>query len=70
MNRDSAVSIVTGYGLEGRGVSIWVPVGATFSPLCAVQAGYKVNPASYPIGTEGSFPWGLNEQNLKLTISN
>jgi hypothetical protein len=54
-SRDS-VGIATGYVLDGRGVGVRVPVGARFSPLHVVQTDYGAHPASYLIGTEGSFP--------------
>jgi hypothetical protein len=52
---DSAVSIVTGYGLDGRGVGVRVPVGQYFSPLHIIQTGTGAHPASCPMGG-GSFP--------------
>jgi hypothetical protein len=57
-NRDSAVGIATGYGLDGRGVGVRVPVGAWFFPLHVIQTVLGAHPASYPTGTGGSFPWG------------
>jgi hypothetical protein len=56
--RGSAVGVVTGYGLDGRGVGVRVPVGVRFSPLHVVQTGSGAHPASYPMGTGGSFPRG------------
>jgi hypothetical protein len=44
------------YGLDG-----WVrfPAGARdFSLLYSVQTGHEAHPASYPMGTGGSFPGG------------
>jgi hypothetical protein len=58
MSRDSSVGIVTGYGLDGRGVGVRVPVGARFSPLRVVQTGSEAHPTSYTMGTGGSFPGG------------
>jgi hypothetical protein len=55
-SRDSAVGIATGYGLDGRGVGVRVPVGARFSPLHVVQTGPGASPASYPMGSGSSFP--------------
>jgi hypothetical protein len=57
-SRDSEVGIVIGYGLDGRGVGVPSPVGVRFFPLHVVQPGSGVNPASYPLGTWGSFPGG------------
>jgi hypothetical protein len=60
-SRDSAVGIATGYGLDNRGVGVGVPVGSRIS-LLHIQTGSEVNPTSYTMGTEGSFPgekrWG------------
>jgi hypothetical protein len=36
-----------------RRIGIWVPVGARFSPLLVFQTGSLVQPASYPMGSEG-----------------
>jgi hypothetical protein len=46
-SRDSSVGIATGYGLDGPGFD--------FSLLHSVQTGSGAHPASYPIGTGGSF---------------
>jgi hypothetical protein len=46
MSRDGAVGIASGYGLEDQGVGVRVPVGS------------GAHPASYLIGTGGSFPVG------------
>jgi hypothetical protein len=54
-SRDSAVGIATGYGLDNQGVGVRVPVGQKFSLLHAVQTGSGAHPASYPMGTGGSF---------------
>jgi hypothetical protein len=48
---DSVVGIATGYGLDDRGAG--VP-----SPDRVVQTGSGAHPASYAMGTEGSFPGG------------
>jgi hypothetical protein len=55
---DSAVGIATGYGLDGRGVGVRVPVGQDFCLFRVIQTGSGAHPASYPIGTGGSFPGG------------
>jgi hypothetical protein len=44
------VGIATGYGLDDRGVGVRVPD--------VVQTGSEAHPASYPMGTGGSFPEG------------
>jgi hypothetical protein len=49
MNRDSAVSIVTVYGLDGQEVGVW---------MYGLQTGSGAYPASYPMGTGGFFPRG------------
>jgi hypothetical protein len=54
-SRDSAVGIVTGYGLDNRGVGVLVPIGKEFSILHVAQAESGAHPASYPMGIEGSF---------------
>jgi hypothetical protein len=51
--RDSAVGIATGSGMDDRGVGVWVPVGARFSPLQVVQTGSGAHQDSYPMGTGG-----------------
>jgi hypothetical protein len=56
MSRGSAVGIATDYGLDDRGVG--VRVGSEFSLLHVVQTGSGAHPASYPMGTGGSFPGG------------
>jgi hypothetical protein len=49
--------IALGYGLDNRGVR--VPAGAgNFSLYHRVQTGSGAHPASYPMGTRGSFPGG------------
>jgi hypothetical protein len=55
-SRCSSVGIATGYGLDGRGVGVRVPVGSrTFSsPRCPDRL--WAHPTSYPMGTGGSFP--------------
>jgi hypothetical protein len=54
-SRDSAVGIATGYGLDGRGGGVRIPVGARLSLLHVVQA--VVWPIqSIPMDTGGTFP--------------
>jgi hypothetical protein len=57
-SRGSAVDIQTSYGLDGRGVRVRVQVRARVFHLQVVQTGCEVNPASYSVGTKGSFPRG------------
>jgi hypothetical protein len=55
MSRDSSVGIATGYGLDAPGS---IPDSARFSLPHSVQTGSGIHPASYPMGTGGSFPGG------------
>jgi hypothetical protein len=50
------ISIATGYGLDNGGVSLRPSRVKNF--LHFVQTGSEVHPASYPMGTGGSFPGG------------
>jgi hypothetical protein len=55
--RDSAVSITTGYGLDDQGVGSSSPAGGkNFHFSMSTRPALGVHPASYPIGTGGSFP--------------
>jgi hypothetical protein len=56
-SRDSEVGIVTGYGLDDRGVAVRVLLGPRIF-FHVVQTGSGAHPASYPMGTWGSFPGG------------
>jgi hypothetical protein len=48
-----------GYGLDDRGSRVRFPGGAgNFCLLHRVQNGSGAHPASYPVGTGGSFPRG------------
>jgi hypothetical protein len=53
---DSVVGIATGCGLDGRGVGVRVQVGQDFSPLHVIHTRSGAHPASYPMGSGGSFP--------------
>jgi hypothetical protein len=54
INRDSSVSVVKAYGLNGCGS---IPGKCErFSLLHNVQNGSGAQPASYPMGTSSSFP--------------
>jgi hypothetical protein len=58
-SRDSSVGIALGYGLDDRGSSVRFPAGAgNFSLHHRVRNGSEAHPASYPMGTRGSFPGG------------
>jgi hypothetical protein len=67
-NRDSAVGIAAGCGLDDREVGVRVPVGSRiFSPLHAVQTSSGAHPAAYPVGT-GALSPGVKQQDVTLTI--
>jgi hypothetical protein len=56
---DSSVGIALSYGLDDRGSRVRFPAGAgNFSLYHRVQNGSEVHPASYPMGTRGTFPRG------------
>jgi hypothetical protein len=58
-SRDSSVGIVLDYGLNERGSRVRFPTGAgNFSLHHRVQNVSGAHPASYPMGTRGSFPRG------------
>jgi hypothetical protein len=58
-SRDSSVGIALGYELDDRGSRVRFPARAgNFSLHHRVQNGFGAHPASYPMGTRGSFPGG------------
>jgi hypothetical protein len=58
-NRDSSVGIALGYWLDDRGSRVRFPaVAGNFSLHHRLQNGSGAHPASYPMGTRGSFPGG------------
>jgi hypothetical protein len=58
-SRDGSVSIALGYGLDVRGSRVQFPAEAgNFSFHNRVQNGSEAHPASYSVGTRGSFPRG------------
>jgi hypothetical protein len=58
-SRDSSGGIALGYGLDDRGSRVRFLAGAeNFSLHHRVQNGFGAHPASYPMGTGGSFPGG------------
>jgi hypothetical protein len=57
-SRDSSVGITLGYGLDDCGSRVRFPTGAGNFSLHRIQNGSGAHPASYPIGTRGSFPGG------------
>jgi hypothetical protein len=54
--RDSAVGIVIGYGVDGRGEGVRVPVGSRIFSSPRRPDRLWDRRASYPMGTGGSFP--------------
>jgi hypothetical protein len=58
-SRDSSVGIALAYGLDNRGSRVLFPAGAgNFSLHHRVHNGSGAHPASYPVGTTGSFSGG------------
>jgi hypothetical protein len=58
-SRGSSGSIVSDYGLDDWAIEVRSPTGADFSSSPCVQTGSgAAHPASYPMGTGGSFPGG------------
>jgi hypothetical protein len=56
---DSSVGTTLGYGLDNRGYRVRFPAGTgNFSLRHRVQNGSGARPASYLMGTGGSFPGG------------
>jgi hypothetical protein len=56
LSRDSSVGIALGYGLDDSGSRVRFQTGAGSSSLhYRVQNGSGDHPASYPMGTRGSF---------------
>jgi hypothetical protein len=54
-----SAGIATGYGLDDRMVGVRFPAGAgNFFLRHCIQTSSGVHPASYPMGTRGSFPGG------------
>jgi hypothetical protein len=67
-SRDSSVGIALGYGLDDRSSRVRFLVGAgKFSLHHRVQNGSGFHPASYPMGTRGSFPGEKSGRGVKLT---
>jgi hypothetical protein len=57
MRGDNSVGIATDYGLDDRMIEVRFRAGAgNFSLRHIVQTGSGTHPASYPMGTSGSFP--------------
>jgi hypothetical protein len=64
-SRDCAVGIATGYGLDDRGVGVWVPVGARIvsSPCCPDQ--FWVPPSLLSNGNRGGSFLGVKWPGMK-----
>jgi hypothetical protein len=54
----SSGSIVSDCGLDDWAIEVRSPTGADFSSSPCVQTGSGAHPASYLMGTGGSFPGG------------
>jgi hypothetical protein len=55
-SRDNSVGIALAYRLDDRGSRVRFPAGAgSFSLHHRMQNGSGAHPASYPMGTRGSF---------------
>jgi hypothetical protein len=58
-SRDSSVGIALGFGLDDWGSRVRFPAGTgNFSLHHRVQKGSGAHPATYPMGSRGSFPGG------------
>jgi hypothetical protein len=58
-SHDSSVGIATGYGLDLRMIRFRFPAGAgNFYFRSHIQTSSGAHPASYPMGSGGSFPVG------------
>jgi hypothetical protein len=58
-SRNSSGSIVSDYRLDDRAIEVRSPTGAEdFSSSPCVETSSGAHPASYPMGTRGSFPGG------------
>jgi hypothetical protein len=55
---DSSVGIALGYGLDDRGSRVRFPAAAGNFSHHRVQNGSEAHPASYLMGTRGTFPGG------------
>jgi hypothetical protein len=64
---DSAVSIANGYGLDDRGVGVWVPVGSRiFTSPCRPDQ-LRGTPSLLSNEYQGLFPRESSSQGVKLT---
>jgi hypothetical protein len=59
LSRGNSGRIVSDYGPDDRVIEVRSPTGAEdFSSSPCVKTGSEAHPASYPMGTGGSFPGG------------
>jgi hypothetical protein len=58
---DSSVGIALGYGLDERSSRVRFPAEAGNFSHHRIQNGSGAHPASYPMGTRGSFPGGKED---------
>jgi hypothetical protein len=65
-NWETSVGIATGYGLDGIGIAVRVPVWVRVCPLDVVQTGFGAQLAPCPFGSGGFF-CGVSDQVVKLT---
>jgi hypothetical protein len=56
VSRDGSVGIALGYGLDDQGSRVRFPEGVGNFSHHRVENRTKTRPASYPMGTRGSFP--------------
>jgi hypothetical protein len=56
VRRDIGVGIATGYGLDGRGVGVQVPVGARFPPSPRLPDRFWGTPSLLSNGYQEFFP--------------
>jgi hypothetical protein len=68
-SRGSSVGIALGYGLDDRRSRVRIPAGTgNFSLHHRFQNGSGTHPASYPMGTEGSFPGGKDSDSPNAEV--
>jgi hypothetical protein len=58
ISHGSTIGIATGYRQDNRGAGVPVSVGSRILTSSYHQNSSGVHPASYPVGTRGTFPGG------------
>jgi hypothetical protein len=58
-NRNSVVGVATGYGLDGRGIGVWVPVAESIFIFALSPDWICAHWHFYPMDIWDSFPWGI-----------